>query len=900
MKIPPGLRNHRGKEGSGNIELVGIDGQPLNEYGVSIDGNTIFCYALTAPGDVLTVQYEIGAGVVDFIDVVIEGILRESAYPATTEIRKCKGSIKKFCESGKLIRKSNPKRSAYRYSQLEVRQRSSKTDVVAGAQDYGDIGNIEIQLFHKDIGSSSNDVTISEGLDVAQRVQSFEDVASFELDQHTNKDGCSSSLEIGFINPTTGAKGPKERVTKQWSSEYKRVGSMKFLLCSTSDLRSLGFGNVPMYKISSYEAPAIIGFKKKGPQSNSARELDIEKVDGSDDELSISEEDDSKSLIEAPASTTPRNISNRRSNKPQSIKFPRAEPMGLLQILDHERDANISSQAGQNAQIVEERGQATVELTSSEDISLVNVEQSQKLANEVDQLKMKVKPMEEWHQIKDLRDTKKGEISNHGLESGPAQAAWEVRMLRSRTEEAQSQVSNPDTIELSPTQHKEQLSTKGELFENKPAEEIQRTTQPLEVMPSIELENFGRHQRSSTETEFLAATLNSSLGFGSGNHSHGDEVPNKDGLGNPTKMGQDRQSSETPTEVIDTEELVAIRKLRNTISLLSSQVTQDTKVASPDHSSADIPKPEFFQEDMVPPPIFEEIPQLSVARPTSMLALGQGWELEPRLVASSLGVTVSIPEGDYTQSRLPQINSVIPSHQSKAQTQEALQQQNVTCTSPTAIPEYQPEVENQPLKSISVTSMTRPETKHATEPTGLGSFHIPSEPASGQFEEKQPNSQALSKDLVTTTSKSLPGAPKPVATQISSSISKQSSKGTEPRKPNSSMSSLPASQASRKPNAASAKPSTRKRNASKVESANVLDSPRKAVLAPALRDSAELERSRQTAEARLIAAQSKKDELQKLYERSLQVKKMQQDAEDLEQENAEMERKIDAMYSTRQ
>jgi hypothetical protein len=79
MRIPAGILDIHGKQAFGNIVLKGSNGEKLKEYGTEITGSNGSCYVLTAPGDNIIVHYVLNPGVADFVDLQVDGILRESS-----------------------------------------------------------------------------------------------------------------------------------------------------------------------------------------------------------------------------------------------------------------------------------------------------------------------------------------------------------------------------------------------------------------------------------------------------------------------------------------------------------------------------------------------------------------------------------------------------------------------------------------------------------------------------------------------------------------------------------------------------------------------------------------------------------------------------------------------------
>lgn len=78
MKIPTGLLGFDGKVVKGEICLKGGDGTKLHEEGLKREGNRFTCYALTSEDDAITPCLAINSGVVEFVDVIVDGILRAS------------------------------------------------------------------------------------------------------------------------------------------------------------------------------------------------------------------------------------------------------------------------------------------------------------------------------------------------------------------------------------------------------------------------------------------------------------------------------------------------------------------------------------------------------------------------------------------------------------------------------------------------------------------------------------------------------------------------------------------------------------------------------------------------------------------------------------------------------
>jgi len=106
MKGPPGILNSKGEAGSVSIYLKGSNRKALKEYGASTTPgtNTSNCFVLTGLDDVLSIHYDIEPGLVDFFDIVVDGILRESASPSNSDVP-FKGAIKRVCGQGEIKKK---------------------------------------------------------------------------------------------------------------------------------------------------------------------------------------------------------------------------------------------------------------------------------------------------------------------------------------------------------------------------------------------------------------------------------------------------------------------------------------------------------------------------------------------------------------------------------------------------------------------------------------------------------------------------------------------------------------------------------------------------------------------------------------------------------------------------
>ena len=118
------MLNREGVDGSVTVFLKGSNGEILKEYGASIEAetNTSTCFVLTALDDILSIHYVSDPGLVDFLDVVVDGILRESVSPV-----KHQGTVRRVCEQGKFKKKPGNvvDRAMPKFSKLQACKRNT-------------------------------------------------------------------------------------------------------------------------------------------------------------------------------------------------------------------------------------------------------------------------------------------------------------------------------------------------------------------------------------------------------------------------------------------------------------------------------------------------------------------------------------------------------------------------------------------------------------------------------------------------------------------------------------------------------------------------------------------------------------------------------------------------------
>ncbi|TGO27640.1 hypothetical protein BPAE_0039g00500 [Botrytis paeoniae] len=260
MKIPPGLTGFDGKALKGEVYLTsGNSGTPGNrtkllEEGMKREGNHFTCYALTAEDDAIAPCFNINSGVVEFVDVVIDGILRASHSNEGAT----KNFSKKFEWVVGQIKSSN--RYVDRIYQLQIAKRNiEKTRNVKGGAPHS-VGSIEIQIFRKDPNAHKNHATDSDDssslskegtpdLGNAERAPTFKDHTQWwNLNPCVDEDTIPSPpFEVNGVGYRKFQGNAKSLVVKKWPGDYKVWASFKFLLFSTADFHTLGFLDTPEY-----------------------------------------------------------------------------------------------------------------------------------------------------------------------------------------------------------------------------------------------------------------------------------------------------------------------------------------------------------------------------------------------------------------------------------------------------------------------------------------------------------------------------------------------------------------------------------------------------------------------------------------------------------------------------
>jgi len=176
MKTPIGILDVHGQVAEGKVVLHGKNGEPLLEFGPTLTGNQASCYVLTSPGDIITVNFEFKPGVVDFVDLKVDGILRESKSAFKSD-KTFRGVIKKVCQHDRM---KNGRRAAFKFSKMVVQSRSTQKgtrqsgdpccsysddlDITwNGVGSPSEVSSLELQLFQRDLADNLNsDAAVAE------------------------------------------------------------------------------------------------------------------------------------------------------------------------------------------------------------------------------------------------------------------------------------------------------------------------------------------------------------------------------------------------------------------------------------------------------------------------------------------------------------------------------------------------------------------------------------------------------------------------------------------------------------------------------------------------------------------------------------------------------------------
>ncbi|KAE9366173.1 hypothetical protein N431DRAFT_352353 [Stipitochalara longipes BDJ] len=405
MKTPEGLLGANGKPGKIEIILKGGE-KALQEFSKDetlADGNTVKCYILTAPGDIISVDITAGAHTADVFDLEVDGILRASL--ASKGLAKSfHGIINKVCFKAKSGKKGGDGAKYYA--------------TFGGNGTQSAVSSLVVNAWRKNPApDTANKAT-------AIQYFSWEEHASWKEVKHYIKEGPNPPFEIDFIDLTKLSKKQKEKmdeIPKRDYSQYSLITTFIFELQSTSNLATLGFEHVPIY------VPTPLPVKP--PRAK--KELKGKK---SQVEVEDEDEDDGASIIGG--------LEESKKDISKSLSFSRA------QLFSGEP---VSSPGNSSSENIEERALAS---TSNTAVASSNVDTTSPPLIPMDSLVEPIIKENETRQVEPTignhsPPTQKGLVL-HGEVGGPARRAF---LARGDPQEiaSQSQPESESPVDLNET-----------------------------------------------------------------------------------------------------------------------------------------------------------------------------------------------------------------------------------------------------------------------------------------------------------------------------------------------------------------------------------------------------------------------------------------------------------------
>jgi len=177
MKTPPSTINAKGELDKGTVNLCSAHHPKreekdahLQEFGVEIDGTTTTCYVLTTPGDIIEVDYAFNAGIVGFIDFVVDGVRRKTVVGRAGSLNR--GTIDRGLS---MARGKDGKRAGLKHCHMQLKLREQSDDEISEDMNPSAVGSIMLQIFQKRLSTTEED----ENAPLAQRYPDFEERATW-------------------------------------------------------------------------------------------------------------------------------------------------------------------------------------------------------------------------------------------------------------------------------------------------------------------------------------------------------------------------------------------------------------------------------------------------------------------------------------------------------------------------------------------------------------------------------------------------------------------------------------------------------------------------------------------------------------------------------------------------
>ncbi|KAK0110780.1 hypothetical protein ONS96_002377 [Cadophora gregata f. sp. sojae] len=185
-------------------------------------------------------RFALNANIADHADLVVDGVLRNSL--STSIAKNFKGAFEKALYQGM---KSSSKRGAVKYSKMQVKELLSFPGLVStNSSALSAVGSLELRLYRVS-HDTSVDTKPSEkdslGGDV-DRPPAYEKCAEwYDCISNLEFDGPRPPFHIDFFDHKEAGRPIKERVLKELPTGCKLWAIFVFYLRSSADLRALGF-----------------------------------------------------------------------------------------------------------------------------------------------------------------------------------------------------------------------------------------------------------------------------------------------------------------------------------------------------------------------------------------------------------------------------------------------------------------------------------------------------------------------------------------------------------------------------------------------------------------------------------------------------------------------------------
>ncbi|KAF7863911.1 hypothetical protein EAF04_006876 [Stromatinia cepivora] len=524
MKIPSGLLGFDGKTVKGEICLKGGgDNRKLHEEGMKREGNHFTCYALTAEGDAITPCFNINSGVVEFVDVIVDGILRASH----SNDKATHAFSKKFeWVAGQVKTRNKYVGKTY---QLQIKERNvEKTRNVKGGARHS-VGSIEIQIFRQDPNahkahakdSNSDDTSSlsSEGtpdLGHADRAPTFEDHTEWwNLNPCVDEDAIlSPPFELGGVGHKKLQDPLRDCIVKKWPGDFKLWASFRFLLFSTADFHKLGFLNTLDYDGTPW-SDMRSNSKKPAVKDVSRATKATSVVDaGTDDD-----DDDAGKLVPEPEDGIDEPVETIKG-KDVHKKIVKSSASGgtevsalLANLMESAERQNVIIKDSYSSEILDESPDDVIETVSKpvhlSDDSQITVLSDEEASEPADAVllapNIKVERVE-WtgdgvdQENKARTNRKKKPMSMPGVEGAPASETWKdpARSEWYRRNVLSSGSDNLTMINTDPLHIKQEL-TKAQLLSSDNSEHLRQSSVPCVIGDAPNKYNAARFKSVGVE-----------------------------------------------------------------------------------------------------------------------------------------------------------------------------------------------------------------------------------------------------------------------------------------------------------------------------------------------------------------------------------------------------------------